>query len=212
MRTTDKTFDVITSDPIDPWVKGCAALNTVEYYEMCKRHLNEGGVMALWIPLYESSEETAKSVIATFFQVFPDGILWTNDVDNQGYDAILFGQKGGTKIDVAAMQARLDLPENFPIKQSLTDVGFNSAIELLSTYAGRATDLQEWGKDALINTDLNLRLQYVAGFYLNTFMEAEILNGILDHYVFPTDLFVGAQEQVDSLRLSLENAGRPIGR
>src|SRR6185503_423147 len=64
IRTTDKKFDIITSDPIDPWVKGCAALNTVEYYQMCKQHLKPGGVIALWIPLYESSQDTAKSVIA----------------------------------------------------------------------------------------------------------------------------------------------------
>ena len=47
IRTTREKFDIITSDPIDPWVKGCAALNTVEYYEMCKAHLNPGGVMSL---------------------------------------------------------------------------------------------------------------------------------------------------------------------
>ena len=43
LRTTREKFDVITSDPIDPWVKGCAALNTVEYYQMCRDHLNPGG-------------------------------------------------------------------------------------------------------------------------------------------------------------------------
>ena len=44
LRTTKEKFDIITSDPIDPWVKGCAALNTVEYYQMCRDHLNPGGV------------------------------------------------------------------------------------------------------------------------------------------------------------------------
>ena len=96
----DKKFDIITSDPIDPWVKGCAALNTVEYYQMCKDHLNPGGVMALWMPIYESNEETLKSVIGTFFEVFPNGILWTNDVGKKGYDAILFGQVEPTRIDL----------------------------------------------------------------------------------------------------------------
>ena len=47
---TNKKFDVITSDPIDPWVKGYASLNTVEYYQMRKDHLKPGKVMALWIP------------------------------------------------------------------------------------------------------------------------------------------------------------------
>ena len=79
LRTTREKFDIITSDPIDPWVKGCAALNTVEYYQMCSDHLNPGGSVSLWIPLYESNLDTTKSVIATFFKVFPNGILWSND-------------------------------------------------------------------------------------------------------------------------------------
>ncbi len=79
LRTTDEKFDIISSDPIDRWVKGCAALNTVEYYQMCREHLNPGGSMSLWIRLHESNMETARSVIGTFFQVFPHGILWNNE-------------------------------------------------------------------------------------------------------------------------------------
>ena len=79
LGTTREKFDIITSDPIDPWVKGCAALNTVEYYRMCLDHLKPGGIVSLWIPLYESDLETTKSVIATFFQVFPNGIIWSNE-------------------------------------------------------------------------------------------------------------------------------------
>jgi len=75
IRTSKEKFDIITSDPIDPWVKGCAALNTVDYYQMCKDHLNPGGVMSLCIPLYESNVETAKSVIATFFNFAPAEVL-----------------------------------------------------------------------------------------------------------------------------------------
>ena len=50
IRTTKEKFDVITSDPIDPWVKGCAALNTREYYQMCKAHLNPGGDHRALVP------------------------------------------------------------------------------------------------------------------------------------------------------------------
>src|SRR5262249_55259278 len=90
LRTARQKFAIIPSDPIDPWVKGCAALNTVEYYQLCRDHLNPGGSVCLWIPLYESNVETAKSVIATFFRVFPNGILWSNDRRGAGYDAVLF--------------------------------------------------------------------------------------------------------------------------
>ena len=54
LLTTKEKFDVITSDPIHPWVKGAATLYTKEYFELVKQHLNPGGVVTQWVPLYES--------------------------------------------------------------------------------------------------------------------------------------------------------------
>ena len=149
LRTTREKFDIITSDPIDPWVKGCASLNTVEYYQMCRDHLNPGGIVSLWIPLNESDLDTTKSLIATFFQVFPNGILWSNERERFGYDAILFGQVEPTVIDVDALQRRLVRPDHQAESSSLSATsasgsprGFegegdrNEGIELLATYAG----------------------------------------------------------------------------
>jgi spermidine synthase len=200
IRTTKEKFDIITSDPIDPWVKGCAALNTVEYYQMCKAHLKPGGVMALWMPLYESRVESTKSLIATFFKVFPNGILWSNDSDGEGYDAVLFGQAGPTQFDVEKLQARLDSKDHARLKESLAQVGFHSVIDLLGTYAGRATDLQGWMRDAQISTDRNLRLQYLAGFWLNSYVGPEILADITRHYRFPDNLFVGSDQIKQALK------------
>ena len=159
LRTTKEKFDIITSDPIDPWVKGCAALNTVEYYQMCRDHLKPGGTVCLWIPLYEGNLETTKSVLATFFQVFPNGIIWSNERDGFGYDAILFGQVEPTVIDVDALQRRLDRPDHKLAKQSLRDVDFgelqpvpdgfairHEGMALLATYAGQAPLLKEWSR------------------------------------------------------------------
>ncbi|MGA2556527.1 MAG: fused MFS/spermidine synthase [Verrucomicrobiota bacterium] len=199
IRTTKEKFDVITSDPIDPWVKGCAALNTVEYYEMCKAHLNPGGVMSLWIPFYESNSQTIKSVLATFFKVFPNGIVWSNDENGSGYDAVLFGQVEPTVIDVDQWQERLDRPDNAAVRQSLEDVGFHDAVDLLATYAARAADLGDWMSDAQINTDRNLRLQYLAGLALNNYQETTILNEITRTYQFPQDVFVGGGARVRQL-------------
>jgi spermidine synthase len=208
IRTTREKFDIITSDPIDPWVKGCAALNTVEYYEMCKAHLKPGGVVSLWIPLYESNDETIKSVIATFFKVFPNGILWSNDIDGEGYDAVLFGQVEPTRIDVDELQARLDRADHAMVKQSLEDVGFRSAADLLATYAGRAVDLHEWMKPAQINTDRNLRLQYLAGMWLNTYQGRALLSGITRYYRFPEDLFLGSESTREAMEFRLRHRGQ----
>ena len=194
IRTTKEKFDVITSDPIDPWVKGCAALNTVEYYTMCKDHLNPGGVMSLWIPLYESNPDTIKSVLKTFFHVFTNGIFWSNDNNGEGYDAVLFGQVEPTHFDLEKLQARLDRQDYAKVKESLADVGFHTGNDLLATYAGRAKDLQEWMKDGEINWDSNLRLQYLAGMWLNNYRSTELLAGITKYYKFPDDMFTGSPE------------------
>ncbi len=208
IHTTKEKFDVITSDPIDPWVKGCAALNTIEYYKMCRDHLNPGGVMALWMPFYESSNETVKSLITTFFEVFPEGIIWSNDDNGQGYDAVLFGQVGGTVIDIDELQNKLDDPEHAAVKASLQYVGFNSAVDLLSSYAGQASDLIQWSEGAQINWDKNLRLQYIAGMWLNSYIEVDILNNILKYYRFPDNIFKGSEETISSLQQKLQSTGR----
>ena len=88
--TTREKFDVITSDPIHPWVKGAATLYTREYFEHVKAHLNPGGVVTQWVPLYESTPDVVRSELATFFSVFPNGTVWRNDNSNgSGYDVVL---------------------------------------------------------------------------------------------------------------------------
>ena len=104
-----------------------------------------------------------------------------------------FGQTGPTRIDVDKLQARLDRIDHAMVAQSLNDVGFHSAVDLLATYAGQATDLHEWMRDAQINTDRNLRLQYLAGMWLNSYRGTEILAGITKHYRFPENVFQGSE-------------------
>ena len=57
--TTQEQFDIITSDPIHPWVKGSAALYSLEYFELVKSRLNEGGVFTL----YAGERDPLKSLL-----------------------------------------------------------------------------------------------------------------------------------------------------
>jgi spermidine synthase len=107
LLTTNEKFDAITSDPLDPWVKGAATLYTREFFQVVKAHLNPGGVVTLFVQLYESTEEAAKSEIKTFLEAFPNGAVFANTINGQGYDLVLFGQLEDAKIDVDAVQARL---------------------------------------------------------------------------------------------------------
>ena len=90
--TTPEKFDLITTDPIHPWVKGTSTLYSKDYYEQVKSHLNPGGVVAQWLPIYESDEETVKTELATFFSVFPGATVWSSNFQGEGYDLVLLGR------------------------------------------------------------------------------------------------------------------------
>ena len=200
LLTTDEKFDAITSDPLDPWVKGAATLYTTEFFQVVRSHLNPGGVVTLFVQLYESSEAAVKSEIGTFLEVFPNGAVFANTVNGQGYDLVLFGQLEGGKINVDAVQARLSDPANAAMAKSLSEVGINSAVDLFGTYAGRKSDMKTWLSDAIINTDRNLKLQYLAGLGLNLYQSDAIYKAMIREAKYPEDLFEGTPETLGALR------------
>ena len=102
------------------------------------------------------------------------------------------------------IQARLHRPEYAPVAASLREIGFYTAVDLFSSYAGRASDLKEWLKDANINRDRNLRLQYLAGLGLNLYESGPIYSEILRYRKFPEDMFVGSPETIASLRAGIQ--------
>jgi spermidine synthase len=202
--TTPEKFDIITSDPIHPWVKGSATLYSKEYFELVKKHLNPGGIVTQWVPLYESDPAVVKSEIATFFDVFPNGTIWGNDISGGGYDIVLLGQVEPGRIDLDAIQERLDRPDGRRIAESLREVGFGSVAQMLATYAGRYEDLRPWLRDAQINYDGNLRLQYMAGMALNVSREGSIYQEMLGYRKYPSKLFAGSEEKVRVMRSVLD--------
>jgi spermidine synthase len=208
--TTQEKFDIITSDPIHPWVKGSATLYSKEYFELVKQHLNPGGVITQWVPLYESDPDTVKSEIATFFDAFPNGTIWGNDISGGGYDIVLMGQADPSKIDMDAIQARLDSPAGARVAESLREVGFGNVVQLLATYAGQEPDLRQWLAGAQINRDGNLRLQYMAGLALNVSREGAIYAEMLGYRRWPEALFAGSEERKRALHYALDP--RSIGQ
>lgn len=203
--TTPERFDIITSDPIHPFVKGMASLYTTEYFEMCKRHLNPGGFVTQWVPLYETDFDTVRSEIATFFEVFPHGAIWGNvNTDGSGYDVVLIGRDGPITADVDAIERKLNSPGYAKVAQSLREAGFASPVELISDYAAGAGDLRDWLRGAEINRDRNLRLQYLAGLGLNNNLADAIYGRILRDARYPDALFKASPERVQLLKAAYE--------
>jgi len=160
-----------------------------------KRHLNPGGMFSLYVPLYESDERTVRSELATFFAAFPNATVWANTVNGQGYDMVFMGQVDKLHVDVDAMQAKLDRPDFELVAQSLRDIGVNSAIDLLATYAGQQSDLGQWTAGADINHDSDLRLSYLAGWGINSTLEDVIYKRMMSYRQPPLDIFTGAHLQ-----------------
>lgn len=206
LLTTKEKFDAITSDPLDPWVKGAATLYTREFFQLVKSRLNPGGVVTLFVQLYESSDAAVKSEVATFLEAFPQGAVFANTINGQGYDLVLVGQLDPKPIDVDRVQRRLSDPANAIIARSLSEIGINSAVDLFATYGGRVDDMQRWLAGAQINTDRNLRLQYLAGLGLNLYQSAEIYRNMSAEARFPEGLFTGSEQTMQELRQAIERA------
>ena len=205
MSTRDR-FDGITIDPLDPWVKGAANFYTAEFLQVLKQHLNHGGVVTLYIQLFETNLEAVKSAVATFFEVFPNGTIWGNPYQGRGHDMVLLGTAEPLRVDLDEMENRIGYRGGLSkVAQSLADVGMNSPVELFATYAGRRSDLGTWLRGAAINHDRNLRMQYLAGLGLNRDDAAAIYAGMIAYRRFPNDLFTSSEGRFDSLQETLRH-------
>jgi spermidine synthase len=207
LLTTDRMFDAITSDPFDPWVKGAATLYTVEFWREARAHLNPGGVITVFVQLYESNLEAVKSEIATFLEVFPEGMVFANLAYGQGYDVVMVGQNNPAPIDLDAIDAKLNSPEYFPVLQSLGEVGFYSAAQLMSTFAAKRPEIDPWIADAQLNRDRNLRLQYLAGLGMNLYQADMIYRDLARYRTYPTGLFTGSADRISQLQAAWETNG-----
>jgi spermidine synthase len=209
VQTSREKYDAITSDPLDPWVKGAAMLYSKEFFESARQHLNPGGAITLFVQLYWSNEEAVKSELATFFEAFPNGIVWGNTYDGGGYDLVLLGQVDPAPINIDEMEERLHRPEFATIAQSLASIGFRSAMDLLATYAGQGRDMAPWLRDAAINRDRNLRLQYLAGMGVNASQSQAIYSAMLAYRRPPENVFAGSDASKAYLWEAIQGSKTP---
>ncbi len=80
--TGGKKYDIIISEPSNPWVSGVASLFTDEFYQFLGNHLQERGVLAQWIQSYELSDELLAKMVAALQKTFPYvEVYLTNDFD-----------------------------------------------------------------------------------------------------------------------------------
>jgi spermidine synthase len=205
LATTRESFDVITSDPIHPWVRGNSVLFSREYYAIVKSKLTPGGIATQWVPLYETSERAIQIQMRTFTDAFPNGTVWNSAVTGRGYDVVLLGRDEPLRLDTLAMQARLAATPK--ISQSLREARINSIEDLIGTYATSGPDMQRWLGDTPVNRDFSLKLEYISGMALNQEAADPIYQHMIADRTYPGNMFIAPAETEMDLKKRLLGGG-----
>src|SRR4051812_44024841 len=164
---TPQRYDVIVSEPSNPWMAGVASLFTREFFAAARARLKPDGLLCQWAHTYDISPRDLQSIVATFGSVFPQGTLWMVG----GGDLLLIGARGGEILPrLAAVEAGSG---KGTVGQALVDVGISEGtapFALLSQFAAGPGDMQRYSSGALLQTDDRTALEYSAprGIYGRT--------------------------------------------
>jgi spermidine synthase len=101
LASTDK-FDMIVSEPSNPWISGSSKLFTHEFFQLAASRLNEGGVFAQWVQLYGMDTRNVRSLIRTFREAFGRIVIFQ---PCPATDLLMLGRKGG---DLTVSRERLE--------------------------------------------------------------------------------------------------------
>lgn len=164
---TPRQYDVIVSEPSNPWMAGVATLFTREFFAAAKARLRANGLLCQWAHTYDIQPEDLRSIVATFGSVFPQAAMWLVG----GGDLLLIGAADG---DIAARLSNIEeTAHRDGVDAALKDVGAapgTAAFTLLSMYAGGPAELASFAANSVIQTDDHLPLEYSAprGIYGRT--------------------------------------------
>lgn len=99
-------YDVVVSEPSNPWMAGIGNLMTVEFFETALKVLEDDGLMVQWLHLYEMSPVVLDCILNTFSSVFPHVTVWCP----RNADILLLGSRQPLSISLEVLDARLRSP------------------------------------------------------------------------------------------------------
>jgi spermidine synthase len=146
-------YDVIISEPSNPWMAGVAALFTREFFTAVRDRLAPDGIICQWAHTYDISEPDLRSVVRTFATVFPQGTMW---LVGDG-DLLLVGSASPLDPRLDNIQTGWSLPG---VAADLGDVSMRDPFALLSMFVGGPVELATYGGTAVVQTDDRLALEF----------------------------------------------------
>jgi spermidine synthase len=155
---SDRTYDVIISEPSNPWIAGVASLFTVDFYRLAHRYLAPGGVFCQWAQLYELGPARVKMIYRTFHQVFPYVYAFTPG--DETTDTILLGSDTPLRFDLAELGARMSL--DGALRAELDRAMAPAPEDLIGSLFLGPGEIDAFTAGADINTDDNALLEHTA--------------------------------------------------
>ncbi len=108
LTATDKQYDIIVSEPSNPWITGVSDLFTTDHFRITKKRLREGGIYCQWVQLYELSPENIKVIYRTFASQFEHVVVFS--AEDLSSDTVLLGSDSPLPLDLERVSAAYSLP------------------------------------------------------------------------------------------------------
>ncbi len=153
LLTARERYDVIISQPSNPWIAGVANLFTVEFYELIRAHMRPGGLFCQWVQAYRIDPADLRGIVASFLHVFPEATLWEESAGSGDY--FLIGGDRPVRVDAA----RLHGPEGSAAFEDLERAGIRDDADLLARFVAGPRELGGFSAQASLQTDDRLDLE-----------------------------------------------------
>ena len=176
---SNKTWDVIVSEPSNPWLTGVSNLFTREFWLLASSRLAPGGILCQWIQLYDLSPRELKILLRTFHSVFPHVLLFGSIEDS---DIIVIGSLTPFKLDPARMELMMARRE---VVEDLRRIEIDSSYDVLTWMLHDTRAVEQMGGEGLLNTDDNAWIEFQAPLFLYAETSEENLRLLLKHRVGP---------------------------
>jgi spermidine synthase len=146
LELTDARFDVITLEPPPPIVAGSVHLYSLDFYRLCSRRLEPGGVVAQWLPLHAQSLASARMSARTFLAAFPHVQLWLPSIR----DAVLIGSAEPLEMRLDRVLEAFSEPAT---RANLERAFLETPQALLATFLWNRRGVERWSEGAPVITD-----------------------------------------------------------
>jgi spermidine synthase len=187
-----KKYDVIISEPSNPWISGIGNLFSKEFYKISLSRLKEGGIFAQWVQLYSIDTNSLKMILKTFSSVFPESSVW----QTSKYDIMLIGHKGPFKgLDYNKLSKKMIGTATWDLKAYLN---ISDPMDLFSYYIMGPKGIRAFSAGADLNTDDKPLLEF------NTPQARDIRSDEINHYYLMKELSIPQITGFDGKNTALE--------